>query len=142
MRGPAVLPGPLTPQGTPLTRSPRALFDAIVLAVVQDLEERWHDRLGLIEFAVEETPIVPDDWDTGTVPLASLVRGTGATPTRLVIFRRPVELRCETRTDLEAMVHTVLVEQVAELLGLPPEDVDPGYDPGDDPGDEPGNHRG
>lgn len=134
MRGPAVLPGPLTPRGTPLTRSPRELFDAIVLAVVQDLEERWHDQLGLIEFAVEETPLVPDDWEDATVPLASLVRGSGASPTRLVLFRRPVELRCETRTDLEAMVHTVLVEQVAELLGLPPEDVDPAYDPGDEPG--------
>lgn len=132
MRGPAVLPGPLTPRGTPLTRSPRDLFDAIVLAVVQGIEERWHDQLGLIEFAVEETPIVPDDWESGTVPLGSLVRGSGSTPTRLVLFRRPVELRCETRADLEVMVHTVLVEQVAELLGLPPEDVDPGYDPGDE----------
>ena len=29
--------------------------------------------------------------------------------------------------ELEAMVHTVLVEQVAELLGLPAEEVDPRY---------------
>ena len=92
------------------------------------LEERWHDELGLIEFAVEETPIVPDDWLADTVPLASLVRGTGATPTRLVLFRRPIELRCETRSDLHAMVLTVLVEQVSELLGLSPEEIDPGYE--------------
>jgi len=26
----------------------------------------------------------------------------------------------------------VLVEQVSELLGRPPEDIDPRYDPGDD----------
>jgi predicted Zn-dependent protease with MMP-like domain len=44
-----------------------------------------------------------------------------------VIFRRPIEHRCETRDDLEAMVLTVLVEQVAELLGMDPEDVDPRY---------------
>jgi hypothetical protein len=42
-----------------------------------------------VEFAVEETPLVPDDWDAATVPLASLVRGSGGTPTRLVLFRRP-----------------------------------------------------
>ena len=73
--------------------------------------------------------MVPDDWEADTVPLASLVRGTGSTPTRLVLFRRPIELRSETRGDLSAMVLTVLVEQVSELLGRPPEEIDPRYDP-------------
>ena len=123
-----MLPGPLTPYGVPSSRSPKAEFDALVLTVVDDIEERWNQELGLIEFAVEETPLVPDDWDAATVPLASLVRGSGTTPTRLVLFRRPIELRCETRSDLHAMVLTVLVEQVSELLGLPPEEIDPGYD--------------
>jgi hypothetical protein len=112
--------------------SRRAQFDELVLSVVQDLEDRWHDELGLVEFAVEETPWMPDDWSSGTVPLASLVRGTGTTPTRLVLFRRPIELRSETRDDLSAMVLTVLVEQVSELLGRPPEDIDPRYEPHDD----------
>lgn len=128
MRGPAVLPGPLAPAGVPAARSPKATFDAIVVAVLEDLEARWHSELGLVEFAVEEAPMVPDDWDADTVPLASLVRGTGAAPTRLVLFRRPIELRAETRSDLSALVLTVLVEQVSELLGRPPEEVDPRYD--------------
>jgi hypothetical protein len=131
-RGPRVLPGPLSPGGVPSTRSRRTRFDDLVLGLVQDLEDRWHQELGLVEFAVEETPWVPDDWSAGTVPLAALVRGTGTTPTRLVLFRRPIELRSETRGDLSAMVLTVLVEQVSELLGRPPEDIDPRYDPGDD----------
>ncbi|HET6627744.1 MAG TPA: metallopeptidase family protein [Nocardioidaceae bacterium] len=130
MRGPAVLPGPHTPDGVPGMRTRGEQFDAIVLAVVHRLEERWHRELGLIEFAVEETPMVPDDWDAATVPLASLVRGSGGTPTRLVLFRRPIELRCETRADLSAMVLTVLVEQVSELLGRPPGEIDPRYDAG------------
>jgi hypothetical protein len=109
-------------------RSPKAEFDAIVLGVVQDLEARWHSELGLVEFAVEETPMMPDDWDADTVPLASLVRGSGAAPTRLVLFRRPIELRAEGRSELSAMVLTVLVEQVSELLGRPPEEIDPRYD--------------
>jgi predicted Zn-dependent protease with MMP-like domain len=130
MRGPAFLPGPHSPAGVPATRSPKDEFDAIVLAVVHRLEERWHSELGLIEFAVEETPLMPDDWDAATVPLASLVRGSGGTPTRLVLFRRPIELRCDTRSDLSAMVLTVLVEQVSELLGREPEEIDPRYDAG------------
>jgi zinicin-like metallopeptidase len=123
------MPGPHSPAGVPAARSPKAAFDAIVLAVVADLEERWHTELGLVEFAVEETPMVPDDWEADTVPLASLVRGTGSTPTRLVLFRRPIELRSATRGDLTAMVLTVLVEQVSELLGRPPDEIDPRYDP-------------
>jgi len=129
MRGPSVLPGPLSPFGVPLTRSRKAEFDAIVLSVVHELEARWHAELGLVEFAVEETPLVPDDWTADTVPLATLVRGTGAAPTRLVLFRRPIELRAEGRTELTALVLTVLVEQVSELLGRPPEEIDPRYDP-------------
>ncbi len=123
-----MLPGPLAPHGVPLTRSPKVEFDLLVLSVVRDIEERWHSELGLVEFAVEETPLVPDDWDAPTVPLASLVRGSGGSPTRLVLFRRPIELRCEDRTDLAALVLTVLVEQVSELLGRPPEEVDSRYD--------------
>jgi predicted Zn-dependent protease with MMP-like domain len=128
MRGPAVLPGPLSPHGVPAVRSPKADFDALVVSLVTDIETRWHEELGLVEFAVEETPLVPDDWAADTVPLATLVRGSGAAPTRLVLFRRPIELRCEDRADLSALVLTVLVEQVSELLGREPEEIDPRYD--------------
>lgn len=122
MRGPAVLaPRP----GRPVQRSSRDRFDDLVLAVVTDIESRWQHRLGLVEYAVEDAPQVPDDWDAGAVPLSSLVRGSGTKPTRLVVFRRPIEHRSGTRSELEAMVLTVLVEQVAELLGVDPEVVDP-----------------
>ena len=131
MRGPAFLPGPLTPQGAPRTRSNRDRFDAIVLDVVDGLEQRWADELGLVEFAVEETPLLPGDWTATTVPLSSVVRSKGAEPTRLVLFRRPIELRAETTADLGALILTVLVEQVSELIGRPPEEVDPRYDSDD-----------
>ena len=110
-------------------RTPRERFDDLVLDVVTDIDHRWQDRLGLVEYAVEDAPQIPDDWSSATVPLSSLVRGTGATPTRLVVFRRPIEHRCDTRADLEEMVLTVVVEQVAELLGVEPELVDPRYSP-------------
>ena len=129
MRGPAVVPrDPRRPE----LRTARERFDDLALGIVTDIDERWPDRLGLVEYAVEDAPQIPDDWDSGTVPLSSLVRGSGADPTRLVLFRRPIEHRCETRTDLEAMVLTVVVEQVAELLGIDAELVDPRYESGDD----------
>ena len=128
MRGPAILP---ERPGEPVLPPPRERFDELVLEVVADLERRWSDRLGLVEYGVEDAPQIPDDWATGTVPLSSLVRGSGGQPTRLVLFRRPIEHRCETRADLDALVLTILVEQVAELLGIDPADVDPRYDAGD-----------
>lgn len=124
MRGPGVVPrDPRTPERP--TRRER--FDSLVLDLITELELRWADRLGLVEYAVEDTPLLPDDWGPDTVPLSSLIRGSGTTPTRLVVFRRPIEHRSETRADLEAMVLMVVVEQMAELLGLPPEDIDPRY---------------
>ena len=125
MRGPAVLP---RVPGRPELRTRRERFDDLVLSIVTEIEERWQDRLGLVEYAVEDAPQVPDDWTPETVPLSSLIRGSGTTPTRLVIFRRPIEHRCETRADLEVMLLTVVVEQIAELLGITPEMVDPRYE--------------
>jgi predicted Zn-dependent protease with MMP-like domain len=128
MRGPGVLPAV---PGRPELPTGRERFDDLALGIVTEIDSRWQDRLGLVEYAVEDTPQIPDDWASGTVPLSSLIRGSGGQPTRLVLFRRPIEHRSETRADLEALVLTVLVEQVAELLGIEPPDVDPRYDPGD-----------
>lgn len=96
---------------------------------MSDLDARWGERLGLVEYAVEDTPHLPDSWTSATVPLATLVRGTSTTPTRLVVFRRPIEHRCEDRAELDTLLLTVVVEQVAELLDLPADEVDPRYRP-------------
>jgi predicted Zn-dependent protease with MMP-like domain len=128
MRGPGVLP---RRPGRPELRTRRERFDDLALSIVTEVDQRWQDRLGLVEYAVEDAPQIPDDWDSDIVPLASLVRGSGATPARLVLFRRPIEHRCETRSELEALVLTVVVEQVAELLGIDAELVDPRYDSDD-----------
>lgn len=131
MRGPAVLPSSLGRHARPpKPRTRREVFDQVVIDIVDDIEDRWADRLGLVEYGVEDIPDLPDDWESGNVPLSSLIRGSGTTPTRIVLFRRPLEHRAADRADLEAMVLTVLVEQVAELLGIPAADVDPRY-PGD-----------
>lgn len=130
MRGPAVL---TDEPGVPALPTARERFDRSVLEVVADVEERWSARLGLVEYAVEDTPQVPDDWGIEhRVPLSSLVRGAGGRPTRLVVFRRPLEHRAETHAELDVLVRTVIVQQVAELLGVPPEEIDPGYHPLED----------
>jgi hypothetical protein len=128
MRGPALRPGPLAPHGVPAQLTGRERFDAVALATMRDLAARWPVELGSTELAVEEVPLLPDHWTAETVPLASYVPATAQSPARVVLFRRPIEHRVETRADLEALVLTVLVEQVAEVLGIAPEEVHPGYE--------------
>lgn len=125
MRGPAVLPGSFDPR-PPLPRLRRQAFDRAVLDVVSEIDERWAAHLGPIEYAVEDIPVLPADWSSGQVPLSSVVRPKDG-PTRLVVFRRPIEHRCRDRADIDALVLTVVIEQVAEILGIEPGDVDPRY---------------
>jgi predicted Zn-dependent protease with MMP-like domain len=128
VRGPEILPAALGGSPTTQTRpTRRERFDDLVLGTVTEVERRWQAHLGFVEYAVEDTPMLPDDWEADSVPLSSLIRGSGTTPTRLVLFRRPIEHRCNGREELEALVLTVVVEQIAELLGIDAEDVDPRY---------------
>ncbi len=41
-----------------------------------------------------------------------------------MVYRRPLEARAADRLDLADLVHDVVVDQVARLLGLDPDDVD------------------
>jgi predicted Zn-dependent protease with MMP-like domain len=128
--GPAAGTRDLAVDGVPAQRSPGERFDALALAVMEELWQRFPDELRHVQLGVEEVPLLPDTWTVDTVPLASYVASTGDAPARVVLLRRPLEHRAESRADLEALVLTVLVEQVAEVLGLPPEDVHPDYDAG------------
>ncbi len=62
-----------------------------------------------------------------TVPLGSAESAAKGRPAQIVVYRRPVEIRTKTRDERALLVHEVVVEQVAELLGLAPESVDPRY---------------
>lgn len=128
MRGPEFGPG--APGGrVPAHRSARELFDQLAVDVMTDVESRWPEELGAVELAVEDIPVLPRTWVAPRVPLASLVPATQVVPPRLVLFRRPIEHRAETRADLEALLLTVVVEQLADYLGVPAEDVHPDYEP-------------
>ena len=128
MRGPAY--GPDAPRGrVPAHRTERERFDQVAVDVMSDVESRWTEELAQVELAVEDIPVLPRTWVAPRVPLASLVPGTQSTPPRLVLFRRPIEHRAENRADLDALVLTVVVEQLADYLGVPAEDVHPDYEP-------------
>lgn len=120
------LRGSLAPDTVPLSRSRAERFDDLVIASVERLDKKWRDQLASVEFAVEDVPSL-DDWDRDWVPLARTFAATGALPARIVVFRRPVETRVKGDARLRSLVSDVVIEQVAEFLGVPPEEVDDAY---------------
>ncbi|MDP3711133.1 MAG: metallopeptidase family protein [Mycobacteriales bacterium] len=128
----------------PLSMTRGERFDDLVLDAVEHLEERWAAELEGVEFAVEDVPPVPpggvdpalepdvvaDETAGGAVPLGRLLpagvdeRGERTAP-RVVVYRRPLEARAVDRLDLADLVHDVVVDQVARLLGRDPDEVDP-----------------
>lgn len=130
------LRGLLVPQDAPLYRSRSERFDDLVLLAVSQLEPRWEAELAGVEFAVEEIPpaeAAADDPEP--VPLARVEPGSPgagspaqpARPARVVLYRRPLMARADGDEELGELVLDIVVEEFAQLLGLDPQVVDPGY---------------
>ena len=132
------LRGRLASSPVPIAHSRSDAFDAMVLAAVDHLEPHVGDKLARIEFAVEDVPVVShtgmgdfsydsDVLDDNAVPLSRLYRaGLGDISAPLiVVYRRPLESRASRPEDLADLIHDVVVEQVARLLGSSPDEIDP-----------------
>ncbi|MEU0046581.1 metallopeptidase family protein [Streptomyces werraensis] len=121
--------GPIAPPQVPLAASRAETFADLVQDSVERLERRW-PQLADIDFLVQDVPrldgAAAPGWDE-TVPLGGTVTARDGRPARVVIYRRPVEIRSKGRDERAALVHEVVVEQVADLLGLTPDTVDPRY---------------
>jgi predicted Zn-dependent protease with MMP-like domain len=122
------LRGHLLPRDVPAWRSRAERFDDLVLDAVEHLEHLWAKELEPVEFAVEDVPPSdPSPWEHGEVPLGRFFPSQGELPPRIVVYRRPVETRAGEPREVALLTQNVIVEQVAHLLGLPPDQVDPRY---------------
>ena len=127
--------GALAPAGVPLARTRPERFDDLVLDAVEQVERAVKDdvalaeRLAVVEYAIEEVPPEPAiaGAATGTepLPLARSDVAAAGDPARVVVYRRPIELRAPDPRDREALVHEVVVDRLAELLGVPIDQLDP-----------------
>ena len=114
----------LAPRAVPLRRSRSDAFDDLVVESAVRLQRRWGGQLREVEFLVED---VPPGEDGGGIPLGAWRPAAGDRPARITVYRRPVETRAAGERARATLVHDVVVEQVAELLGLEPETIDPDY---------------
>ncbi|HEY2695486.1 MAG TPA: metallopeptidase family protein [Pseudonocardiaceae bacterium] len=128
------LRGMLYPADMPAARSRTERFDALVIEALEPIEARWRTELTDLDVAVDDVPDLRVDpeqevLEDRDVPLARLVpagvdRRGQPTRARIVVYRRPLEVRARDGADLADLVHEVLVEQVAAYLNLDPDVVD------------------
>lgn len=103
--------------------SPSRQFDELVLDAVSSIERRLGRSLEDLEVAVEDVPPSdPAPWES-RVALGRLFPAEGGVPARVVLYRRPLETRAVGGAELATLVHEVLAEQVAAMLGQDPEDL-------------------
>jgi predicted Zn-dependent protease with MMP-like domain len=132
------------PPTVPGWRSRAERFDMAVLEAYEPIEQRWKQRLAALDVAVDEIPRIaakdPDSvqWPPevvadGPIPLARLipagvdVRGN-PTRARILLFRKPIEQRANDSTELDDLLHEILVAQVATYLDVEPNVIDPTID--------------
>ncbi|AXT85725.1 hypothetical protein C6I20_11355 [Aeromicrobium sp. A1-2] len=121
-RGPMALPGPLSPRSVPIHRPARASFDLLVGDVLAALEPHFAVESDHVEIVVEEAPLLPQEWSED-VPLSVVSPGIGGS--RIVLFRIPISQRCTNRDDLEDLVWSVVLDRLAELWHISPDELDP-----------------
>ncbi len=117
-------------------------FDAAVLDAYERILERFEPELSTLDIAVDMVPRMrlqtgytqwPEDVVAdGQVPLGRLVPAgvdhDGApTRPRLILFRRPIEMRSEIKQERAELLSAILTRLVAYYLNLLPEQVDPRF---------------
>lgn len=106
-----------------LTRAQQ--FDELVTESARRYQRALGRHWDEVEFVVDDIPPTdPAPWEDGPA-VARILPGAGAQAHRIVVYRRPVEVLAGDLDDLAPVVDMVLAQQVALLLGVDIEDVDP-----------------
>ena len=123
LRGELMLPN------LPGFRSRSERFDDMVLDSAERLQEMWGQQLDGVLFAVDEIPPRLEQLvaERTAAPMGAYTPARGGEPPMITVYRRVVEQAAGTREELQDLVHDVVVEYTAEMLGVPPETLDPVY---------------
>lgn len=123
------LRGELLPAHLAGSRTRAERFDDWVMESAERLERLWGEDIQTYQFIVQE---IPDGLEElvrrgGSIPLASSSPGLGPKPPVITIYRRPVESTARGLVPVNELIHDVVVEQLASLMGMDPETIDPTY---------------
>lgn len=118
IRGPLASPNPLTGQPVALAGQSRvAFFNDCVTSAMADIAALAPDALLNVIVGVEDVPHLNVAWSGDRVPLSAALEPSRGRKAQIVIFERPLEHRAATRSQLRALVHQTIVEQLSALTG-------------------------
>jgi predicted Zn-dependent protease with MMP-like domain len=121
--------GALLPQHLPGSRSRSEQFDDWVMESAERLERLWGERIQDLQIMVQEIPDGLEDMTPEALRgmLGSCTPASPGRPAVITVYRHPVLMAARGVVPVNELVHDVVVEQTAELMGLAPEAVDPAY---------------
>ena len=133
LRGPLATANPFTGAAEPVRQQARgaAFFAECVQAAVARGLANCPRAFAGVDIGFEEVPGNLENWWSDRVPLAAAVSPQDGRNAQVVLYRRPLEHRAGTRTELRRLVHRALVEQLSALTGIGLDELDPGADPDD-----------
>lgn len=123
------LRGELIPLTLPASRTRTERFDDWVMESADRLQQLWGERIDALQFAVQEIPEALEKLAAtgGPIPLGTCTPAAPGRPGTITVYRHPIEMAARGYMPANELVHDVIVEQAAELLGMTPEAVDPSY---------------
>jgi len=117
--------GPLLPHTAPSHQSPNEIFDRLLSEGVEDISIRLGNELENIEIGLEQIPNFRDlTLAQDTVPLGRVEK---TNPIKVVIYQKPIELRCQNNFQLDRLIRDTLAELIGLATGIRPKDIDPDY---------------
>lgn len=106
-------------------------FEDLVSEAVESLPKMFLDRLENVEIVVEDFPDfhtrhlarVHSRWSLlgfyHGIPLTQRTHDYGLVlPDKISIYQKPIEAQCQTEEELRALVHRVVLHEVAHYFGL------------------------
>lgn len=119
------LRGPLVPHVAPIYENPSKAFERILTHAVEDFGVRLGDELEHLEISLEEIPNYRDlTLAENSVPLGRIEFGN---PTKIVIYKKPIETRCKKINAIDRLTRDTLADLIGLAIGIRPTDIDPDY---------------
>lgn len=127
VRGPLASGNPWTPRPArpPRPATPTEAFHEAVHLAVERIARQCPEALVDITFGIEDVPVIPPTWTGSQVPLALAVESAPDAAGQVVVYRRPLEHRSNSRRGLQILVYRTVVEQLAALTGCSVSELDP-----------------
>ncbi len=118
--------GPVIPHSAPIHETADELFERLLTEAVSDVNIRLGRELASVEIMLEEIPNLRDlTLAQENVPLG---RVEIANPSKVVIYQKPIQLRVDTKQELDRLIRDTLAELISLIIGIRAIDIDPNYE--------------